>query len=76
MRVLLVEDEPSAARMLAKGLREQAYAVDVAADGETRSSRPAPPTTTPSILDVMLPAKDGFAVCRTIRDVGLHACRF
>jgi DNA-binding response OmpR family regulator len=31
MRVLLVEDEPSAAHMLAKGLREQAYAVDMAA---------------------------------------------
>ena len=35
MRILLVEDEPDAARMLAKGLREQAYAVDIAADGET-----------------------------------------
>jgi hypothetical protein len=33
MRILLVEDEPSAATMLAKGLREEAYAVDVAADG-------------------------------------------
>src|SRR5215510_11537488 len=33
MRILLVEDEPSAARMLAKGLREQAYAVDIAGDG-------------------------------------------
>src|SRR5262247_1635236 len=32
MRILLVEDEPSAARMLAKGLREQTYAVDVAPD--------------------------------------------
>ncbi|MDT5261759.1 MAG: two-component system, OmpR family, copper resistance phosphate regulon response regulator CusR, partial [Acidobacteriota bacterium] len=34
MRILLVEDEPSAARMMAKGLREQTYAVDVAQDGE------------------------------------------
>ena len=34
MRVLLVEDEPNASRILAKGLREQAYAVDVSADGE------------------------------------------
>src|SRR5438874_86600 len=34
MRVLLVEDEPAAARVLAKGLREHAYAVDVAGDGE------------------------------------------
>ena len=35
MRVLLVEDEPHAANLLAKGLREQAYAVDLAADGDT-----------------------------------------
>ena len=35
MRVLLVEDEPAAAHVLAKGLREQAYAVDVAADGDS-----------------------------------------
>ena len=33
MRILLVEDEPRAAQMLAKGLREQAYAVDVARNG-------------------------------------------
>ena len=33
MRLLLVEDEPAAAQVLAKGLREHAYAVDVAADG-------------------------------------------
>jgi DNA-binding response OmpR family regulator len=35
MRVLLVEDEPAAAHVLAKGLREQAYAVDVAGDGDS-----------------------------------------
>jgi hypothetical protein len=39
VRILLVEDEPSAARMLAKGLREQTYAVDVAADGEAALER-------------------------------------
>jgi DNA-binding response OmpR family regulator len=33
MRILLVEDEPSAAHMLSKGLREHAYAVDVAVNG-------------------------------------------
>ena len=48
MRVLLVEDEPHAAHVLAKGLREQAYAVDVAADGDS-AALPGrrPPTTTP-----------------------------
>jgi DNA-binding response OmpR family regulator len=34
LRILLVEDEPNAARILAKGLREEAYAVDVVGDGE------------------------------------------
>ena len=49
MRVLLVEDEPNAAHVLAKGLREQAYAVDVAADGERGDlSGRRRPTTTPS----------------------------
>ena len=34
MRILLVEDEPRAAQMLARGLREQSYAVDVTSDGD------------------------------------------
>ena len=40
MRVLLAEDERSAAQMVAKGLREQAYAVDIAADGGVKTARP------------------------------------
>ena len=70
MRVLLVEDEPSAAHMLAKGLREQTYAVDVAADGETALFRASMTDYDAVILDVMLPVRDGFAVCRTIRASG------
>src|SRR6267378_4193433 len=70
MRVLLVEDEPSAAHVLAKGLREQTYAVDVAADGETALFQVGTTDYDAVILDVMLPVKDGFAVCRTIRASG------
>jgi DNA-binding response OmpR family regulator len=70
MRVLLVEDEPSAAHVLAKGLREQAYAVDIAGDGETALFQVATTDYDAVILDVMLPLKDGFAVCRTIRESG------
>ena len=76
MRVLLVEDEPHAAHVLAKGLREQTYAVDVA--GRRRhapSSRSATTDYDAVILDVMLPRRDGFAVCRTIRDCRLARCR-
>src|SRR5436309_63797 len=70
MRVLLVEDEPAAALLLAKGLREQTYAVDVAGDGETAVFQAGTTDYDAVILDVMLPGKDGFAVCRTIRASG------
>jgi DNA-binding response OmpR family regulator len=70
MRVLLVEDEPNAARVLAKGLREHAYAVDLAADGETALFQVGTTEYDAVILDVMLPRKDGFVVCRAIRESG------
>jgi DNA-binding response OmpR family regulator len=70
MRILLVEDEPSAARVLAGGLREQAYAVDIAEDGETAAFQATTTDYDAVILDVMLPVKDGFAVCRAIRASG------
>jgi DNA-binding response OmpR family regulator len=70
VRVLLVEDEPNAARVLVKGLREQAYAVDIAADGETALFQIGTTDYDAVILDVMLPAKDGFAVCRSVRAGG------
>jgi two-component system copper resistance phosphate regulon response regulator CusR len=70
MRILLVEDEPNAAQMLAKGLREQSYAVDVAADGETALYQAEINEYDLLILDVMLPRKDGFTVCRELREAG------
>jgi len=71
MRILLVEDEPDAAQMLAKGLREQSYAVDVATDGETAVYQAGVNDYDLVILDVMLPLKDGFEVCRELRAEGL-----
>jgi two-component system copper resistance phosphate regulon response regulator CusR len=71
MRILLAEDEPSAAHMLAKGLREQSYAVDVAADGEAAVYQASVNDYDLIILDVMLPHKDGFEVCRELRAEGL-----
>jgi DNA-binding response OmpR family regulator len=70
MRVLLVDDEPNAALVLAKGLREQAYAVDVSADGDSAIFQAGTTDYDAVILDVMLPVKDGFAVCRAIREAG------
>src|SRR5262249_20048199 len=70
MRMLLVEDEASAAGMLAKGLREQAYAVDVAVDGEDALYRASVNDYDLIILDLLLPRKDGFTVCRELRAAG------
>jgi two-component system copper resistance phosphate regulon response regulator CusR len=70
MRVLLVEDEPRAAEVLAKGLREHAYAVDLAADGEAAIAQAASTDYDALILDVMLPLRDGLTVCRSIRQAG------
>ncbi len=70
MRILLVEDEPDAARMLAKGLREEAYAVDVAGDGERALEQTHFNDYDLIVLDVMLPRKDGFEVCRELRAAG------
>src|SRR5437773_4616311 len=70
MRLLLVEDEPNAAHVLSHGLREHAYAVDVAKDGEAALFQVETTDYDAVILDVMLPVKDGFGVCRAIRDAG------
>jgi DNA-binding response OmpR family regulator len=73
VRLLLVEDEPLTVRMLAKGLREQAYAVDVA-----RSSRAALELANDNtydliVLDLGLPDGDGLALCRELRSAGTSA---
>lgn len=56
--------------MLAKGLREETYAVDVAKDGEQASEQAYVNDYDLIILDVMLPRKDGFEVCRELRAAG------
>jgi two-component system copper resistance phosphate regulon response regulator CusR len=70
VRILLVEDEASAARMLAKGLREHAYAVDIAPDGEDALYRVSINDYDLVILDLLLPRKNGFEVCRELRSNG------
>lgn len=56
--------------MLAKGLREQSYAVDTAADGNAVSYQTQVYDYDLVILDVMLPGKDGFEVCSELRKSG------
>src|SRR5260370_15828271 len=70
MRLLLVEDDARIARFVAKGLREQAYAVDVSSSGEDALYQAAINTYALVILDVMIPGRDGFEVCRELRKAG------
>jgi two-component system, OmpR family, copper resistance phosphate regulon response regulator CusR len=70
MRVLLVEDDTRIAHFVAKGLREQAYAVDVAVKGEDALYQAEVNAYDVIVLDVMIPEPDGFAVCKQLRSVG------
>jgi DNA-binding response OmpR family regulator len=71
MRILVVEDERVAAEVLAKGLREHAYAVDVAADGVTALEQAGTSDYDLIILDILLPRINGLDVCSRLRADGL-----
>jgi DNA-binding response OmpR family regulator len=70
MRILVVEDEAVAAAVLAKGLREHAYAVDVAADGITALEQASVNDYDLVILDVLLPGINGLDLCGQLRRDG------
>ncbi len=70
MRILVVEDEAAAAGVLAKGLREHAYTVDIANDGAAALEQAAINPYDLLIVDVLLPGIDGFEVCRRLRAEG------
>jgi len=72
MRLLLIEDEEDAARMIAKGLRQESHAVDIAEDGESGLHKALSHPYDLIILDIRLPMKDGFTVCRELRHAGLQ----
>jgi two-component system alkaline phosphatase synthesis response regulator PhoP len=71
-RILVVEDEPPIALGLEDDLKLEGYEVEVARDGETASRRAREQSFDLIILDVMLPHKDGFEVCRELRRAGLR----
>jgi two-component system copper resistance phosphate regulon response regulator CusR len=70
MRVLLVEDDKRIASFVAKGLRENAYAVDVSQNGEEGVYQASINDYDVIILDVMMPLKTGFEVCAELRKEG------
>ncbi|MBV9612558.1 MAG: response regulator transcription factor [Acidobacteriaceae bacterium] len=67
MRLLIAEDEPEMARFIARGLREHSYAVDVVDNGEAALNEAQICDYDVVLLDVNLPKKDGFSVCRELR---------
>ncbi|HWN84027.1 MAG TPA: response regulator transcription factor [Vicinamibacterales bacterium] len=73
MRILVVEDEPIAAALLAKGLREHAYAVDIAADGRAALEQTGANDYDLLILDVLLPGINGLDLCERLRRDGVTA---
>ena len=71
-RVLVVEDEPAIAFGLQADLVAEGYDVEVVGDGEAAARRAREGIFDLVLLDVMLPRKDGFEVCRELRRAGLR----
>jgi two-component system OmpR family response regulator len=73
VRVLVVEDEKRMATLLSRGLVEDGYAVDVVGDGAEAVWAATEVSYDAVVLDLMLPAMDGFEVCRRLRAAGRWA---
>jgi two-component system, OmpR family, response regulator len=71
VRVLVIEDEPKMAQLLRRGLTEEGYAVDVAADGLDGFGAAVSRSYDAIVLDVMLPGVSGFEVCGRLRRDGV-----
>ena len=67
MRILIVEDEKRIADFIARGLKEEHYAVDIAYDGEQGSYFAEINPYDLMIFDIMLPKRDGVDICRQLR---------
>ena len=73
MRVLVVEDEVKMGSLLRRGLVEEGHAADVARTGDDALWMAASVDYDAIVLDVMLPGRDGFEVCRELRERGVWA---
>ncbi len=67
MRVLIVEDQPKLAALLARGLREEGHAADIAERGEDAAWMALAARYDAIVLDLMLPGIDGLETCRRLR---------
>ncbi len=71
MRILVVEDEKRLASFLSNGLRENGYAVDIAADGVEAAHLGKSEVYDIILLDILLPKQSGFEVLRQLRQAGV-----
>jgi DNA-binding response OmpR family regulator len=71
MRILIIEDDKKVATALAKNLRAESFAVDIAGDGATGEEMAFVNEYDVIILDIMLPGRDGWATCRNLRYDGI-----
>jgi two-component system alkaline phosphatase synthesis response regulator PhoP len=71
-RLLLVEDEPGLVMTLSDLLRAEGYQVETAGDGQTALNMAGQNMFSLIVLDVMLPVKNGFDVCRDLRQQGIR----
>jgi DNA-binding response OmpR family regulator len=72
LQILVVEDEPTIAAGLRDNLEVEGYAVEVVDDGDLALERILEGRLDLVVLDVMLPGRDGFAVCREARAAGVR----
>lgn len=73
MHILIIEDERKLADILKKALTAERYTVDTAFDGEQGLEKALRNNYAVIILDIMLPKKSGFEICRELRDRHIHS---
>jgi DNA-binding response OmpR family regulator len=71
VRLLVVEDDPAISQFVVRGLREEHYRVDLAEDGAAAERLAAAEDYDAIVLDVLLPALNGVALCRRLRHYGI-----
>lgn len=72
MRILVIEDEAKIANAIKRGLGMQGHAVDTVYDGDTGYAHAVDSDYDLIVLDRMLPGLDGIAICKKLRDEGIH----
>jgi DNA-binding response OmpR family regulator len=70
MRLLIVEDDTKLVRALQRGLEREGYGVDIAVDGDEAVAMATAAGYDAIVLDLMLPGRDGFSVCESLREDG------